>query len=338
MQARDLQTVLLIQAVEETDRSQEVLPGSDRDRATRAALDDGSPAPEASAPLQPAAEGFLARRAEVLLGKLRSRAPAVGRILAISDSGSPIGLILLPLAVVAGALLSFLAGRRISLFSWPLLMLLAWNLAFYGLALARVLDKPGPAWLREFWFGKLYCRWLRRETDALLTDSTRFNAPLAPGLRRFTSDWWERAQPLLELRARWLLHLSAALVALGLIVGLYIHVFLHDPAGWSAGSFSPRTARGVLIALYGPASALTGIPIPPADALELLRWDGGAGAGQALAWAHLMAVTASLYVVVPRLLAALVSALARWRLSRELATPPGLITYAQMLLESARPA
>jgi hypothetical protein len=339
MQARYLQTVLLIQAVEETDRSQQVLPGPDRVGATKKALGNGSPPPQPGPPLQPSAEGFLTRRAEVLLGKLRSRAPAVGRILAISDSSSPIGLMLLPLAVIAGALLSFLSGRRISLFSWPLLLLLAWNLGVYGLALARVLSNPGPRWLRQFWFGKLYSRWLRRETDALLTDSIRFNAPLAPGLRRFTSEWWESARPLLELRARWLLHLSAALIALGFVTGLYIHaILLHDPAGWSASSLTAGTARGFLIALYGPASVVTGIPIPPVDALELVRWDGSAGGGDSHAWAHLMAVTVALCIIVPRLLAALASALERWRLSRELAPPPSLITYAKVLLERARSA
>lgn len=340
MQARDLQTVLLIQAVEETDRTQEVLPRTDRVGATRAAL-NGDAAPHAASgrPLPPATEGFLARRAAVLLGKLRVRAPAVGRLLAVSD-GSRVGLILLPLALAAGVLLAFLPpGRRISLFCLPLLALLLWNLAAYGLGLSRALGNPGPRWLRPVSFGKLYSGWLRHETDALLVASTRFNAPLAPGLRRFTSDWWESAQPLLELRARWVLHLCAALVAVGFIAGLYLHAFpLHDPAGWGSGALTASGARGLLVALYGPASMLTGIPIPSADALELLRWDGAAGGSGARNWAHLMAVTAALYIIVPRAIAAGASSLAWWRLSRRLATPPGLITYAQMLIESARPA
>jgi len=341
MQARALRTVLLIQAVEETDRSQQVLPGAERVGATRSALDDSAPPPEPhpGEPLQEAAEGFLARRAEVLLGRLRSRAPAVGHLLTIADGGSRMVHAMLPLAFVAGLVLALLAGRRINLFSFPLLALVIWNLFVYGLTLARALGKPGAGWLAQFWFGKLYSRWLRRETDALLVDSTRFNAPLAPGLARFASDWWASAQPLFELRARWLLHLCAALAALGLITGVYFQAFIrHDLAGWSAGSLAATSARTLLIMLYGPASALTGIAIPSVQGLEALRWDGAAGGGVATPWAHLIAVTATLYVIVPRLLAATGYALAGWRLSRRLAAPPGLSTYAQLLLESARPA
>jgi hypothetical protein len=340
MQARDLQTILLIQAVEETDRSREVLATADRVDATRSVLEEDGLPPTSSpgAPLPPAAEGFLARRAEVLLGKLRLRAPAVGRLLAISDGSLSHERILLALSFVAGLLLSLLAGRlRINLFAYPLLALLAWNLGAYALLIGRALHKTGDGWLSEFWFGKVYLRWVRRETDAILTQTSGFNAPLAPGLRRFASTWWASAQPLFELRAKWLLHLCAALAALGLLAGYYYAAgALHHPAGWSGHAVGTSTARGLLTALYGPASAITGIAIPHVEALGMLRWQQGGG--DATAWVHLMAVTAALYIIVPRLIAALMSTLARRRLSRELAAPATLGSYASRLLESSQAA
>jgi hypothetical protein len=338
MQARDLQSILLIQAVEETDRSEEVLPAAARVGATRSALGAESPgSSQPGASLPAAAEGFLARRSQLLVTRLRARAPAVGRLLAITDGSSSHELILLALACAAGLLVPLLAPRpRINLFAFPLLALLVWNLCAYGLLIARALLQPQEGWIARFWLGKLYLRWVRRETQEILTQSTRFNAPLAPGLARFAAAWWASAQPLFELRARRLLHLCAAAAAVGLAVGYYCAAgALHHPAGWSGRVLGTGTARVLLTALYGPASALTGIAIPRADALGELRWQGAAGGGEALSWAHLIAVTAALYVIVPRLIAAAAATFARWRMSSTLAAPAGLTAYARALLASA---
>ena len=55
--------------------------------------------------------------------------------------------------------------------------------------------------------------------------------------------------------------------------------------------------------LYGPASLVTGIALPRAPAeIEALHWRGGAGGGPAAPWIHLMAATAFIFVVVPRVL------------------------------------
>jgi hypothetical protein len=65
MQERALRKVLLIQAIEETDRSGEVLPLPERMEATRAIIGNSPPAVEtqAEAPLSSATEWFLIRRA-----------------------------------------------------------------------------------------------------------------------------------------------------------------------------------------------------------------------------------------------------------------------------------
>jgi Protein of unknown function (DUF2868) len=336
MNERALRTVLLVQAIEETDPAGEVLPLADRVEATRSVVGNGPVPPEsaAEASLSSATEWFLTRRAELLLAKLRTRSPGLDHVLAIAGGATWLDRALLVLAFSAGAGLAFLDGtHRLNIFAYPLLCLLVWNLFVYVLLVSRAFRGERPDGLRiRFWFGNFYATWVRGQIDALLGHSTRFNAPLAPGLRRFAGDWWEIAQPLFVLRARRLLHLAAALFALGLVAGFYVEGFLlRYPAGWDGTLLGPPTARALLVALYGPASAFTGTPIPSAESIGALRWTGAGGGGDAADWVHLIAWTAVLYIVLPRLFAAVVTTVALWRRSRSLEPPASLSSYARSL-------
>ena len=140
-----------------------------------------------------------------------------------------------------------------------------------GVAAAAV---SGPA-RGGFWSGRFYERWIGRRVDSLLHQSTRFNAPLATALRRFTSEWTAVAHPLLLERAKLLMHLAAALIAVGLILGLYLRglVFRYE-AGWESTFLSAPAVHALAVLFYGPAAALSGIGVPAADALA--RCDGRA--------------------------------------------------------------
>jgi hypothetical protein len=274
-----------------------------------------------------------------------------------------------------GVLLSFLDGDRgINIFALPLVLLIAWNLLVYvsmlsrwrgkrsgtaaatapGLAssggggtskatpsdpskVASISGSAGPRPSRLSLFAGFYSRWARSRIDKLLGHSTHFNAPLAPGLRRFAGDWWEVARPLFAMKARRLLHLSAVVVVLGLIAGYYLRGFiLRSAAGWQGGDFiSPGSARTLLTVLYGPASLLSGISIPAADEIERLRLASGGG-GDAVPWIHLIAWTAGLYIVLPRVIAALSASFSLWRLSRRLVLPPGAVGYVRTLFAAEK--
>ena len=56
--------------------------------------------------------------------------------------------------------------------------------------------------------------------------------------------------------------------------------------------------------LYAPASLLLGTYIPAADDIEKLRWSAPSlsGVGEPAIWVHLIAVTAGLYIILPRLI------------------------------------
>jgi hypothetical protein len=141
-------------------------------------------------------------------------------------------------------------------------------------------------------------------------------------------------------RARRLLHLSAVLAALGLVVGYYLRGFvLRSAAGWEGGgAIGPETAHALLTVLYGPASLLAGISIPAADGMAALRWSAPSlsGVGEPAMWVHLIALTAGLYIILPRLILTVLSALRLWRLSRRLVVPPAVSGYLQTLIATAR--
>ena len=363
MQEQALRKVLLIQAIEETDRSGEALPLEERVEATRAVIGNSPPVAEAQAeaPLSSATEWFLIRRAAVLLRSLRTRSPGIDHVLGVAGGATALDRGLLVLAFALGIILSFLdGGRGINIFAPPLVALIAWNLLAYVLMSGRARRSatalssadlgaanstastapPGVSPVRPSWFGLFYARWVRQRLDSLLGHSTRFNAPLAPGLRRFATDWFDIAQPLFFLRGRRLLHLAAALMALGLVTGYYFRAFvLRSAAGWEGGRFlGTETAHALLTALYGPASLLSGISIPTAQEIAKLRWSAPSlpGVGEPATWVHLIAWTAALYIVLPRLIASGISTLSLWRLSRRFTLPPGAAGYVRTLFAAAR--
>jgi hypothetical protein len=340
---QSLRAVLLVQSIEESDRGGDVLPLADRAEATRIAVREarGKPIQQTGPMLSRAAGDFLAGRAEWLLARVRARSPAVDHVLAVAGGVTWLGRAVLVIATMVGLSLSALDGsHRINILSFPLIGLIAWNLFVYvALIVARVRWRRsgglGPG-TRPFWSGHFYERWIGRRVDALLHQSTRFNAPLATGLRRFASEWTAIVHPLLLQRAKVLMHLAAALIALGLIVGLYIRglVFRYE-AGWESTFLGASSVHTLAELFYGPAAVLTGIGLPTTDAIGALRWTGTSGGGEAASWIHLIALTAALYIVVPRWILAALSQWKLWRLSRNPPLPASLLAHARTLLVSA---
>jgi hypothetical protein len=100
--------------------------------------------------------------------------------------------------------------------------------------------------------------------------------------------------------------------------------------------------RTLLGWVYGPASVATGIGLPADEAaVNALHWRGGQGGGPAAPWIHLMAATAILYVIVPRLLLAVLATARLRRAAASVALPESLLAYARGALgasDAALPA
>lgn len=317
-----------------------MLPLADRAEATREAV-RSAPQGRAVRPgigLTSADETLLAIRAERLLARVRLRSPGVDHVLAVAGGLTWLGRAGLVLAFIVGLSLSTLDGsRRINILAFPLIGLIAWNFFIYALLVAARIKRRGTATpARTRWSGHFYERWIGARIDGLLKQSMRFNAPLATALRRFTREWVHIEQPLLLKRAERLMHWGAALVAAGLIAGLYTRgmVFRYE-AGWESTFLSPGTVHTLVSVLYGPGAILSGIGLPSISGVNALRWTGVSGGGEAASWIHLIALTAVLYIIVPRLILACMSGVELWRLSRNPPLPAELIGYGRAVLAGA---
>lgn len=324
---------------------------------------------EAASPAQ-----WLVRRARLGLGRLAERDATLKPVLA--GALRPAGRLPVLLALVAAFALGLGAdalgpGRHVNLLALPLLGLLAWNLAVYlllaGGGLLRLLRRAGPGdaagdaapW--EAWHAGQrpvaagLRRWLLQQLAgaqrqlvklAATPEAAAARVPLlgtvSPqrqqrALAAFAADWAAYTAPVTAWRGAALLHGAAALLALGLLAGLYARgLVLGYRAGWDSTFLGAEQVQLLLQWLLGPASLLAGLPLPDAAGLEGLRLaDGGGGGEGAAPWIHRWALTVVVLVVLPRLALA---AWALWRarqLARRLPVPddPAL----QHLLQAQQP-
>jgi hypothetical protein len=295
----DARRVLLLQSHEGTTASP-LWTDADRDWATRGALQQvGGDAP---------AETFLAARAQLAMQRLGSRGV---RVPARFGTGWLFAAIALGAGFGAATDALGPGERFVNLLALPVWGVVAWNLVVYGLlawgALARA---PAGGALRRAVQG-----WLGRDA-----------APAA-------------AAPLNEARAALLLHAAAAAFAVGLLAGMYVRALVFDyRAGWQSTFLDGAAVHAWLATLLAPASALSGIALPDAAALQTMRVvPGQVASASAAPWLHLYAVTLALLVIVPRTLLALwqgarVARLAR-RFPIDLTAP-----YFQRLLRHQRGA
>ncbi len=145
------------------------------------------------------------------------------------------------------------------------------------------------------------------------TATGRQDANLAPALARFIDDWLRASTPLTTARAHACLHYASAAFAAGALAGLYARGLAFEfLAGWDSTFLDANGVHQLLQIVLGPASLLTGLPLPDVARLAELRFSQSPGENAA-AWIHLHAVTIGLFVIVPRVL---LGAAARLRAAR----------------------
>jgi hypothetical protein len=290
--------VLLVQAIETTDAAGALLPSDDGRQAGRTAAEMARW--QASQHRVAATDDlFLATRAGLVLDALGPRNASV-RALRRMQWRPWLGLALPAAAFVLGALAEQIADRQhVNVLAFPLLLLIAWNIVAYALLLLRPLIGRTLGPLRS---------WL---TGARRLADTAGNAASAAASGRFANDWLALARPLFDARAGRVLHLSAALFAIGALLGLYLRAVAFEyRIGWESTFLSASSVHAFLAVVLGPAAKLVGMPFPTVDAVEAMRMSGGKGGTDAGPWIHLYAVTLSLIVILPRLL---LGAWAAWR-------------------------
>jgi hypothetical protein len=310
MTETDARNALLMRAFETTSPAPASWTDDDSAWATRAAAQQVGEGASADA--------FLAQRARLAAGRLTDRDRDARRAVQAVSWRPWIGAALALAAFVLGAGTDALgASQRINVLAPPLLALLAWNLFAYGAIALRsagtALGRRGNARIT----GPV-ARALGRIAHLAVSPrrggaSARAGAASggagasasAAAIARFARDWAQASAGLNGARLSRLLHMAAIAFAAGALAGLYLRGLAFEyRAGWESTFLGVDTLRAILGFVLGPASALTGIPLPDAARLEAMRFPASAGE-QAGPWIHLYAVTVALVVLLPRALLAL---------------------------------
>jgi hypothetical protein len=330
-----LQVVLLVKALEEADKKGEVIPFADRDRATSAALRANGLPVEGPVP-DVAAEKLsqtIYDRAESLLKGVITRYPVVDDLLTLGSWRKWVAG-----AVLAGAALSGFAMSaipdRINILDWTYLGLIVWNVAVYVLiALGGLLplSVEGPGISRLLRVG---ARWVEGRLTRVLA-RTSLSEMLIDVSQRFFEDWRKAASAVAAQRVRLLLHVAAAFVAGGVIVGLYAHAFdERHVVHWESDLLqAPQVKQYIDLLFSGPASLLN-IPLPN-SIQDYVEMDGGVhgnASNQVTPWLNLFSVVLLVTVIVPRLgLAGIAWFKSGW-LQRKSHLPDSMIDYSRATL------
>ena len=297
----DARNLLLIRALEMRDTDEQLLTREDRAQADAfarsAAADKGRRAPQA----------YLAARSLFAVERLEARHPAIARALKVSRY--PRWLLVIPgAAFILGIVSNELdGGSRLELLAFPLLGVIAWNIAVYLGMLVAPLARLGRA--RDPADAPPRRRWWQLVGNPIAA----LGGGGASGLTRdvlgdFAKDWARASGSLYASRTSAMLHLSAALFAIGLVAGIFLRALTVEyRAGWESTFLGAGQVEALLSLLLGPAGALTGIAIPDESGIAALRWTalgGGANAGGANAgpWIILWTATVIGIVAIPRLI------------------------------------
>ncbi len=251
------------------------------------------------------AEAFVVKRAQLAQKRLAAhyaawRAP-------LQDGTGPRlwrWLLLLLAAAVAAYIVGDVLGAsgRINLLAPPVLALLLWNLIVY-VALLFAAGRGPSAWMA------------RAIEDARTRFSARGKAaPLVAARARFAAEWAVATSGVQQARVAAVMHAAAALLAILVIASMYVFGVAFDyRAGWDSTWLDAEQVQRTLALVFTPATALSGIAVPPIDEMAKLRFAEGSAGESAARWIHLYAITLALFVVAPRLLMAAGSA---WRVRR----------------------
>lgn len=295
--------------------------GADRDwnDARRARSSQGAAAAvgEGASP-----QAFLAERARLALQSIGQSYPGLPAAIRALGWRPWIGPCVLALAFGAGLLADHVGqGQRINVLAPPVLLLLCWNLLVYLLVAIRPLTH---------WKLPQAATDLLASAGAGLQRRRRPRGSL-PGSwsLALSARWAGIAAPLYQVRAARLLHSAAALLALGMIAGLYLRgLALEYRATWESTFLDPQAVQSMLSVVLAPGAWLARLPLPDLARVGAIR---APEAENAAYWLHLMASTLGALVVLPRLLLALHAYWKERKLARALPLPLGDPYFRRLL-------
>ncbi|MEP7328980.1 MAG: DUF2868 domain-containing protein [Betaproteobacteria bacterium] len=298
MDERSALQIAAVRALEEADRARTTWTDDDRAWASRAAAQIVG---EHAAP-----SAFIARRATLALERIATRSNALPRTVQAWLWRPWVGVAIVIAAFALGVAADHIgSAQRINVLAPPILVLVVWNLAVYAALGAGYIvhygDAAPPGPLRRAVVRMAATRGgtrRPREGDA---------DPVPRALVALAHDWIAIAAPLYAMRATRILHLAAAALAAGVLIGMYARgIAFEYRATWESTFLDASFVRTLLTVFYAPGVWLTGTAVPDVAQIDAMRWPGSTNAAS---WMHLMAATLMLVVILPRLLLALATGL-----------------------------
>jgi hypothetical protein len=287
--------ITAVRALEGADRAQALWTEADRAWASRAAAEVVG---EGAAP-----NDFVATRARLVLERVEDRFKAYARAVRALRWRPWVASAIVAAAFAAGAGVDQVGGaQRINLLAPPLFAVLAWNLAVYAWLAVGFVVRYGDA-ARSRPLRDLVARWAGgRARDG--------RGEWSGAIGELAAEWATLAAPLYAARAARVLHLAAAMFAVGLLAGLYLRgIAFEYRATWESTFLAAPAVRGLLAIALAPGAMLTSVAVPSLAEIEAIRAPASENAAR---WLHLMVATIAVVVVAPRLLLAL----ATWLLER----------------------
>lgn len=300
--------ITLVRVLEQTPDNGALWTAGDAREATRASME----LVPAKAPL----DQFVARRAGLALTEIRKRPASPG----VHSEGphwpTRAAWLIVILALMVGFATDHLAAdRRINIVEYPLVLLILWNLLIFSVMFMRWLvrivfpGKPGSV------LGDMAGDWRLR---GVLTGEER---QIKQWLSRFKKEWSTLSATLNRVRIEVLLHAAALFFATGALASLYVRGFFKEyRAGWESTFFSADSIHAIASFVLTPGALLLNMQIPDVQHIATLRLPEGTGE-IARDWIHLYAGSILLWIILPRLLLTLSSALSLWRLRRAFPLP-----------------
>ncbi len=306
----DARAVVWVRAIERSDVADKLITAEDRVQLDRTAA-ELMRWQTAGQGVAPSAEAFVVQRAKLLGTRIGERSAQVAQMFQRLRWRPWIGQLIPLLALLVGIVIEHVVDRhRLSILAFPLLGLIVWNLAIYLWLLLRQLRRSRPDVVV---IGGL---WQRVRSGLVNPLQRRSPSRVAQWQEDFVRDWMARSAPLSSARLARILHLSAAMLAIGAVAGLYLRGLMFEyRAGWESTFLDATMVHALLSSLLQPIATLIGAPFPSVEQIAALRWDRGDGENAA-PWIYLYTGAVSIAVILPRLSLASIAWLRERKLTR----------------------
>ncbi len=320
MNLQDTRNILYVQALEEADEQESVIPGADRRMASSEA---GAPLPSTINHRQE--DEFFANRAEFLLAKLSGKFPAVAKWLSRGTTSARFGLIALAVILVAAAI-GFFTNElgppgRVNILHFPLIGILLWSLIVYLFELFLLFSSKRQRFDSGIVHGLVNL--LNKRQEKPVSEDNPEEQMVAGATAVFENRWRQFLFPIWGAKVKSLLHLTALTLAAAAIAGMYVKGLGNEyTAVWQSTFFEKgEQLRPVLKTVLGPAAAISGGEIPSGtelDEIHLSAKNPEETGENASRWIHWYAITIGMFVILPRLILCLIWNVKAGSLSRNI--------------------